>query len=67
MLGRPYGLLPLELLAESFHLDIELMGIENLVQPIIEGIRRGLDYIAGYDPQILLPFPFPPRSHGHVI
>jgi hypothetical protein len=41
--------------------------IQNLIQPVVKGIGWGLDYLAGRDPQALLPFSLLPGSHRHAI
>ena len=64
--GPTVGALLVELRAQPLHLRVELMLVQDLVQPVVERIRRRLDHILGRDPQILLPLPFS-GSHCHVI
>ena len=44
---------------------IELVLIQNRVQPIVEGVARSPHHIAGCDPQLLLPFSLLAGAHRH--
>jgi hypothetical protein len=46
------------------HVTVEVVSVENLIQPIIKGMRRGAHDLAADDPQIFLPLPLLPGSHG---
>src|SRR5215472_7006808 len=65
MLGRPVRTLLVELPAHGLDLLVELVLIENSVQPVIKRVAGSLNHIAGCDPQILLPFSLLPRTHRH--
>jgi hypothetical protein len=49
------------------HIPVEVVPVENLIQAVIKGMRRAAHDLAADNPQIFLPLPLLPGSHGHAV
>jgi hypothetical protein len=49
------------------HVTVEVVPVENLIQAVIKGMRRGAHDLAADDPRIFLPLSLLPGSHGHAV
>src|SRR5258708_28053499 len=48
---------------QLLHVTVEVVLIENLIQPFVKGMRRSAHDLAPDDPEIFLLLPFLARSH----
>jgi hypothetical protein len=53
--------------AQSLHGAVEVVLLQNLIQPIVKGMRRRAHHLATDDPQIFLSLPLLAGSHGHAV
>src|SRR5436309_16112351 len=58
---RPFVVTPVD----ALHVAIELTLVQDLVQTVIERVRRRLHHIPAGDPEFLLPLPLAAGPHGH--
>jgi len=49
------------------HVAVEVMLVENLIQPLVKAVPGHTHDLATDDPQILLPLPLLPGSHCHAV
>jgi hypothetical protein len=50
-----------------FHVPVEVVPVENLIQAVVKGMRWGVHDLAADDPKIFLPLTLLPGSHGHAV
>jgi hypothetical protein len=49
------------------NVTVEVVPVENLIQAVVKSMRRSAHDLAADDPQIFLPLPLLPGSHGHAV
>ena len=53
--------------AQLLHVTVEVVLVENLIQPVVKGMRRCTHNLAGDHPKVFLSLAFLAGSHGHAV